>query len=127
VLGRQMDLAHVDEAKAVDVMIDPGDIEIHHPNVIHGSSANTSPNWRRGLTIRYIPATTRILSETPFPSAFLLKGEPMPGVNRYQPWPKYAEGRHMPFGDWQAWNDRCDSWNRQNNEFLVGEPAGQAN
>lgn len=119
VLGAEIDLSSVDESKAVDVLLHPGDVEIHHPNLIHGSHANTSPKWRRGLTIRYIPATTRILSDGPFPSAFILRGQAVPEVNVYQPWPHYAEGRHMSFGEWQEWNRRSDLWNRRNQRQLT--------
>lgn len=87
--------ADVDESAAVDVVLAPGDVEVHHPNIVHGSLANTSPNRRCGLTIRYIPTSTRIVGdEQPFPSAFLLRGDP--GVNTYQPRPRYVEGRHYP-------------------------------
>jgi ectoine hydroxylase-related dioxygenase (phytanoyl-CoA dioxygenase family) len=40
---------NIDESTAVNVILNPGDISIHHPNIIHGSRANTSPRWRRGL------------------------------------------------------------------------------
>lgn len=119
VLGSGLDPSQVDESKAVDILLSPGDVEIHHPNLIHGSHANTSPNWRRGLTIRYIPTSTRILTDEPFPSAFLLRGEAVPGVNQYQPWPKYVEGEHMPFSNHEAWNERCKAWNERNHHFLV--------
>jgi ectoine hydroxylase-related dioxygenase (phytanoyl-CoA dioxygenase family) len=77
----------VDERLAVDLTLSAGDVEVHHPNIIHGSDANTSPNRRCGLTIRYIPTSTRITaSEQPYPSAMLLRGKP--GVNVYQPWPE---------------------------------------
>lgn len=86
----------VDESKAVDLVLSPGDVEVHHPNIMHGSNANTSPRRRCGLTIRYIPTSTRITSEEqPFVSALLLRGEP--GVNVYQPVPTYVAGEHMPF------------------------------
>lgn len=97
VLGSGMDASLVDEAEAVDVVLAPGDVSIHHPNIIHGSNANTSSRWRRGLTIRYIPATTRIVSKKQWPSAFLLRGQAVPGVNQYHPWPRYQEGKHLPF------------------------------
>ncbi len=97
VLSSGMDDSYVDESKAVDIILRPGDVSIHHPNVVHGSNANTSPKWRRGLTIRYIPTSTRIISETQWPSAFLLRGQAVPGVNQYLPWPRYVEGRHMAF------------------------------
>jgi ectoine hydroxylase-related dioxygenase (phytanoyl-CoA dioxygenase family) len=124
VLGSEMDLSQVNEAEAVDILLHPGDIEIHHPNLIHGSHANTSPWWRRGLTIRYIPASTRILGDEPFPSAFLLRGEAVPGINTYQPWPKYVEGKHMPLQDSDAWNELCASWNAKHRRSLVAERSG---
>jgi phytanoyl-CoA hydroxylase len=86
----------VDEAQAVDLVLAPGDVEVHHPNILHGSKANTSPHPRTGLTIRYIPTSTRITTdEQPFASAFLLRGDP--GVNEYQSLPAYEPGRHFPF------------------------------
>lgn len=97
VLGSGISDEFVDESKAVDIILDPGDVSVHHPNVIHGSNANTSPRRRAGLTIRYIPTSTRIISEEPWPSAFFLRGEKVAGVNEYQPFPRFEEGRHMPF------------------------------
>jgi hypothetical protein len=100
VLGSESDV-EVDESQAVDLILSPGDVEVHHPNIMHGSAANTSPNRRCGLTIRYIPTSTRILgAEQPFASAFHLRGDP--GVNRYQPTPRYVAGRHFPFAGAEA-------------------------
>jgi ectoine hydroxylase-related dioxygenase (phytanoyl-CoA dioxygenase family) len=102
VLGVEIPAADVDESRAVDMVLAPGDVEVHHPNIIHGSNANTSPNRRCGLTIRYIPTSTRITGdEQPFPSAFLLRGEP--GVNVYNPRPRYDAGRHFPFRSAETW------------------------
>ncbi|TWD83939.1 ectoine hydroxylase-related dioxygenase (phytanoyl-CoA dioxygenase family) [Kribbella amoyensis] len=101
VLGKEI-AVEVDEDRAVDMVLAPGDVEVHHPNIVHGSNANTSPHRRCGLTIRYIPTSTRITDpETPYPSAFHLQGAP--GVNNYQPRPRYAEGRHYPFADSADW------------------------
>ena len=97
VLSSAIDDSYVDESKAADIILKAGDVSIHHPNVIHGSNANTSPRWRRGLTIRYIPASTRIVTDRQWPSAFLLRGKAVPGVNTYLAWPRYSAGRHMPF------------------------------
>ena len=111
VLGSGIDSAFVEESQAVDLVLKPGDISIHHPNIVHGSNANTSPLWRRGLTIRYIPASTRIITEKPdevWPSAFLLRGQAVAGINRYNPWPQFVGGKHMPFHDWPAWNRRIE-------------------
>lgn len=113
VLGSGLDDSQVEESQAVDILLEPGGVEIHHPNLIHGSHANTSDRWRRGLTIRYIPTSTRITSDEPWPSAFLLRGGAVPGVNRYQPWPTYVEGRHMPFRASDEWNREAERANKR--------------
>ncbi|MGH7491980.1 MAG: phytanoyl-CoA dioxygenase family protein [bacterium] len=113
VLGSGIDPAQIDETQAVDIVLQAGDVSVHHPNVIHGSNANTSARWRRGLTIRYIPSTTRILTEKIFPSAFMLRGRAEEGVNEYNRWPQYVEGRHMPFKDWREWNQTCARKNQE--------------
>ena len=101
VLGEEI-ADEVDESAAVDIVLAPGDVEVHHPNIVHGSNANTSPSRRCGLTIRYIPTSTRITAgEQPYPSAFLLRGGP--GVNVYQPRPRYTADRHFPFRDSRDW------------------------
>jgi ectoine hydroxylase-related dioxygenase (phytanoyl-CoA dioxygenase family) len=101
VLGSESDV-EVDESDAVDLILSPGDVEVHHPGIMHGSNANTSPRRRCGLTIRYIPTSTRIVSdESPYPSAFHLRGKL--GVNEYQPKPHYVAGRDFPFADSAAY------------------------
>jgi phytanoyl-CoA hydroxylase len=102
VLGSGLKEGMVDESKAVDVVLRAGDVSIHHPNLIHGSEANTSDHWRMGLTIRYVPATTRILKPE-IASPFLLRGKAVPGVNTYLPRPKYVAGEHMPFRGCESW------------------------
>ncbi len=87
----------VNEARAVDIILKAGDVSVHHPNIIHGSNANTSPRRRAGLTIRYIPTGTRIVAKKIWPSAFLLRGQARPGINQYNPVPEFIEGTHMPF------------------------------
>ena len=103
VLNSEIDPALVDEARAVDFVLKAGDVSVHHPNIIHGSNANNSPLRRAGLTIRYIPTSTRIVSAEPWQYAFMLRGSAVPGVNVYQPRPKYVEGTHMPFRGSDDW------------------------
>ncbi len=103
VLSSSIDPALVDESRAVDLVLKAGDVSVHHPNLIHGSNANTSGKRRCGLTIRYIPTTTRIVSEKQWPSAFLLRGRAMPGVNSYLPRPRYVEGKHLRFRGCEQW------------------------
>ncbi len=93
----------VDESHAVDLTLQPGDVEVHHPSILHASNANTSPKRRCGLTIRYIPTSTKILTdEQPFASALHLRGNA--GVNSYQPRPVYVPGESFPFHDAAAWS-----------------------
>ena len=110
VLGSGIDAAFVDESKAVDFVLKAGGVSVHHPNIIHGSEPNHSPRRRCGLTIRYIPTTTRIRPDWGtvdgrFPSAFLLRGIAVPGINDYNPWPRYVPGEHMPFRGCEDWNE----------------------
>jgi len=102
VLESAIDESLVDESGAVDIILNPGDVSIHHPNVIHGSEANNSDMWRRGLTIRYIPTSTQV-TEKNWPCVMLLRGKPVLGINDYKAFPKYIEGRHMPFKDCENW------------------------
>jgi ectoine hydroxylase-related dioxygenase (phytanoyl-CoA dioxygenase family) len=92
VLSSELADMAVDERAAVDCILPAGGVEIHHPHIIHGSNPNHSSRWRRGLTIRYMPTSTRITKphwstgEHPY-CAFLLRGQPVPGVNYYLPLP----------------------------------------
>jgi ectoine hydroxylase-related dioxygenase (phytanoyl-CoA dioxygenase family) len=90
----------VDESKAVDMVLRPGDVEVHDPEIIHGSRANNSPKRRCGLTIRYIPTSTRI-TEDPWNFTLHLRGEL--GVNKYNPRPTYEAGKHFPFTGADTW------------------------
>ncbi len=103
VLNSEIDPALVDESRAVDLVLQPGDVSVHQPNIIHGSNANVSPLRRAGLTIRYIPTSTLIAGGSQWPSAFLLRGAAVPGINEYQPRPQYVAGQHMPFRGCEAW------------------------
>jgi phytanoyl-CoA hydroxylase len=93
VFGDESDVT-VDESLAVDVELEPGDVEIHDPHLLHSSGPNTSSRRRCGLTIRYIPTSTRIVTEQqPYPSAFLLRGDA--GVNVYMPRPDHRPGERF--------------------------------
>lgn len=97
VFGNESDV-DVDEDAAVDLVLGPGDVEIHHPGLLHSSGPNDSPHRRCGLTIRYIPTSTRITTpEQPFVSAFHLRGAP--GVNIYRRRPAHDPARHFPLPD----------------------------
>lgn len=54
-LSRGQELAvEVDEADAVNVVLQPGEMSLHHGQVFHGSHFNQSADRRIGLAIRYI-------------------------------------------------------------------------
>jgi hypothetical protein len=91
----------VHEDAAVDLVLAPGDVEVHHPNLLHGSGANRSAHRRAGLTIRYIPTSTRI-TEPGAGCPMLLRGRAVPGVNEYLPPPVFDRARHFPFAAAQA-------------------------
>ncbi|MEM7060669.1 MAG: phytanoyl-CoA dioxygenase family protein [Pseudomonadota bacterium] len=46
------------EADAVDVELEPGQMSLHDVYMIHGSNRNGSTRRRAGLAIRYMPATS---------------------------------------------------------------------
>ena len=54
-LSRGQEIAvEVDGAKAVDLVLQPGEMSLHHVDIIHGSEANHSTKPRIGIAIRYI-------------------------------------------------------------------------
>ena len=65
--SRRIDSSFVDKSRAVDLVLQPGDVSVHQPNIIHGSNANNSPMRRAGLTIRYIPTSTLIAGGSEWP------------------------------------------------------------
>jgi len=54
-LSRGQEIAvSVDESKAVDLVLRPGEMSLHHVGMVHGSNANSSREPRIGLAVRYI-------------------------------------------------------------------------
>ncbi len=117
-----MDATTVDESQAVSLILNPGDISIHHPNVIHGSEPNNSPRWRRGLTIRYIPTSTRITRDQPHPAAFIFRGQGYANGNGWNPLPAYHPDTSMAFSDSTEWDAKCAVKNSEYGEFIA-QPA----
>ena len=104
-LGSGMAQQHVDEEKAVNVILTPGDASVHHPKLVHGSLQNLSQRRRCGLAIRYIPTSTRIVFDGTLPGAFLLRGEDRLALNRYNQKPHFKADIHMPFKGMEAWSE----------------------
>jgi ectoine hydroxylase-related dioxygenase (phytanoyl-CoA dioxygenase family) len=54
-LSRGQEIAvDVDESKAVDLILRPGEFSLHHIAIVHGSGPNSSGGPRIGLAIRYV-------------------------------------------------------------------------
>jgi ectoine hydroxylase-related dioxygenase (phytanoyl-CoA dioxygenase family) len=68
----------VDEATAVDLVLQPGEMSLHHVKLIHGSNPNRSDDRRIGYAIRYIPTSVRQTAGAE-DSAMLVRG-----VDRYR-------------------------------------------
>jgi len=48
----------LDESKAVDIELEPGQMSLHDVYMIHGATVNRSPLRRAGVAIRYMPGTS---------------------------------------------------------------------
>jgi non-heme Fe2+,alpha-ketoglutarate-dependent halogenase len=71
-------MVEVDEARAVDVVLHPGEMSLHHVRMFHGSPPNRSADRRIGYAIRYIPTHVRQVAG-PRDTATLVRG-----VDAYQ-------------------------------------------
>jgi non-heme Fe2+,alpha-ketoglutarate-dependent halogenase len=59
-LSRGQEIAvEVDEAKAIDVVLQPGEMSLHHVKLFHGSNPNRSHERRIGFAVRYVPTYVR--------------------------------------------------------------------
>jgi non-haem Fe2+, alpha-ketoglutarate-dependent halogenase len=67
----------VDDAAAADLVLQPGEMSLHHVKLIHGSNPNRSDDRRIGYAIRYIPTSVRQTAGAE-DSAMLVRG-----VDRY--------------------------------------------
>jgi chlorinating enzyme len=76
----------IDESKAVNFVLQPGEMSIHHARIVHGSGPNRSGRRRIGYSIRYIPA--RIARVTTRDSALLVRGRDY-GTFDLEPAPRF--------------------------------------
>jgi non-haem Fe2+, alpha-ketoglutarate-dependent halogenase len=74
-LTRGQEIAvEVDEADAVDVVLAPGEMSMHHGRVFHASERNRSDDRRIGLAIRYVPTRMKQVAGAAL-CATLVRGE----------------------------------------------------
>lgn len=62
-LSRGQEVAvEVDEREAVDIVLQPGEMSLHHVLIVHGSDPNRAAWPRIGFAIRYVPTHVRQLN-----------------------------------------------------------------
>ncbi len=62
-LSRGQEIAvDVDESKAVDIVLAPGQMSLHHVMLVHGSEPNHGSHRRIGFAIRYLPTDVKQLA-----------------------------------------------------------------
>jgi hypothetical protein len=57
-LNQRLAAGTFDEASAVDLELQPGEMSLHDVFMIHGAKANRSAKRRTGVALRYMPATS---------------------------------------------------------------------
>ena len=98
--GQEITVA-VDQARAVDLVLLPGQMSLHHLWIAHGSNANASDIARIGFAIRYV--STRVKQDRAAPPfAMLVRGRDDYGHFRLTEPPTSndgfaGEGRHAEF------------------------------
>ncbi len=81
--GQVLDVP-VQEDEAVDLILHPGEMSLHHVLIVHGSEANLSPRPRHGFAIRYIPTYCKQIGGRT--TALLVRGEDR--YNHFDPVPR---------------------------------------
>lgn len=86
-LSRGQEIAvDVDLTKAVPIVLEPGEMSLHHIKLVHGSEPNRSSDRRIGFAIRYIPTYVRQTKVRD--SATLVRGTDRYGHFDLEPRPK---------------------------------------
>jgi non-haem Fe2+, alpha-ketoglutarate-dependent halogenase len=70
---RERVLTAIEEDRAVDLVLAPGEASMHHVLILHGSNPNRSAGRRVGFSVRYIPAHVAVAGSSPN-SATLVRG-----------------------------------------------------
>jgi sugar phosphate isomerase/epimerase len=87
-LSRGQEIAvEVDEAHAVDLVLEPGQMSLHHVKIFHGSHQNRAEHRRIGFAIRYLPP--HIHQEIGADAATLVRGEDRFGHFELEPAPAF--------------------------------------
>ena len=97
-LNQRLAAGSFDEAQAVDIELQPGQMSLHDVYMIHGAAANRSGQRRTGVALRYMPTTSLfdrnlrpVHGQSGVPVDFarrplwLVKGRDAHGGNRLRP------------------------------------------
>ena len=95
----------IDTSKAVDIILQPGDVSVHNPFIIHGSKSNKSANRRCGLDMGFIETSTKVGNKDLYMYPILAQGKPIPGINNYRKWPQYDKDKTIHFAGCEKWNE----------------------
>jgi non-haem Fe2+, alpha-ketoglutarate-dependent halogenase len=79
-------VVEVDSARAVDCILAPGEMSLHHVKLVHGSEPNRSNDRRIGVAIRYIATDVKQLKVRD--SAMLVRGVDRYGHFDHEPRPR---------------------------------------
>lgn len=63
IFGNQVRPELINAALAVDLILRPNQCSIHDSRVVHGASPNASTRRRAGYAMRYLPTTTKVISD----------------------------------------------------------------
>lgn len=88
-------LAEIDETKAVDQQLAPGEASLHEVTLVHGSHANTSDAPRTGFIVRY---TTPAMRQTKHP-LFCVRGTPRNIVVSHAPPAADPEEHYLAYAE----------------------------
>ena len=105
----------VNPEEAVDIILEPGDVSVHNPFIIHGSEANNSPNRRCGLDMGFIKTSTKVGNKDLYLYPILARGKEVVGINNYRPWPEYDKEKTISFKGCTQWNEYV----RKKNKFFL--------
>ncbi|MGC4059458.1 MAG: phytanoyl-CoA dioxygenase family protein [Aquabacterium sp.] len=96
----------VRRAGVEDVILQPGDVSIHHPKIIHCSEPNHSAKRRCGMDIGFIRTSTSISNRDLYLDPLLVRGKSYPGINNYRQWPQLNLDETIPFQGHETWNEK---------------------
>lgn len=87
ILHLGLDISRFSDRPIIDCMLAPGECTLHEARLVHGSAPNTSTKRRAGYTMRFMPASTKLIRDRERfyenHPIFLLRGSDPEGNNQY--------------------------------------------